>query len=87
MHLMYIKLVILKILFILGLCNFKFSFKILWPSLHKVNPSPKQKICDPLANNLVMFLSLSPPPPQKKAGGGCMLCKKYRLKKSGVIHL
>ena len=31
MHLGYIKLVILKILFILGLCNLKFSFKVLWP--------------------------------------------------------
>ena len=31
MHLKYIKLVILKILFILGLCNFKFFFKIPCP--------------------------------------------------------
>ena len=32
MHLEYIKLVILKILSILGLSNFKFSFKVLLPS-------------------------------------------------------
>ena len=31
MHFKYIKLVILEILFILRLCNFKFSFKIPWP--------------------------------------------------------
>ena len=54
MHLKYIRLVILKRLFILGLSNFKFSFKISWPSFPTKSPPPfptKTKISDP------------PPPP------------------------
>ena len=34
----FMKLVILKILFMLGLSNFEFFFKILWPSSTKLTP-------------------------------------------------
>ena len=47
MHLKYIKLVILKILFVLGLWNFKLAFKIPWP----------------LAAKLLLPSTLTPPPP------------------------
>ena len=39
MHLKYIKQVILKILFMLGLCNLKFSLKIPCPPLTKLLPT------------------------------------------------
>ena len=47
MHLKYIKLLILKKLFILGLCNFKFSFKV----PRTPHPLKKEK------------LQYNPPPP------------------------
>ena len=52
MYLIYIELVILNVLFMLGLFNFKFSFKI--PS----NPPHQYKSFHPTAN--------TPPTPQTK---------------------
>ena len=52
----YIKLVILRIAFILGLCNFKFSFKIPWQNYPTKLPSDETtssteiKISDPPTN-------------------------------------
>ena len=61
MHLKYIKLVILKILFILGLCNFKFCFKILrLPYLPPPRPPPPKK------KNLSWTPALPRPPPPPK---------------------
>ena len=72
MQLKYIKLVILKIIFILGFCNFKFSFKIPWP----LRPTPtKTKISDPPANSfLKIFTPRSPPPhsPKLERWGACI---------------
>ena len=80
MHLKYIKLVILKILFILGLSNFKFSCKIPLPP-----PPPPAKLLPPQqynhhhqnkASDLPLPLSkyfskiFNPPPPKKKVQGG-----------------
>ena len=52
MHLKYINLVTLKLLFILGSCNFKFSCKIQDPSPPTNNttlpPTPKLKCMTPL---------------------------------------
>ena len=82
MHLKYIKLVILKILFILGLSNFKFSLKIPLPP----PPLPPAKLLPPQqynhhhqnksfwpppfpsANTFLKFLT--PTPPKKKVEGG-----------------
>ena len=67
MHLNYIKLVILKILSILGLCNFKFSFQFrdppppnkITPPKQYIPPTPKTKITDPSplpqANTFLQF--------------------------------
>ena len=63
MHLKYIKLVILKILFILGLSNFKFSLKIPLPP----PPSPQQNY-SPLNNTTTttkIKASDLPPSPQQ----------------------
>ena len=58
MHLKYIKLVILKILFVLGLRNFKFSFKIPWHSPTKI------KISDPPPSEYFSkIFNHQPPPP------------------------
>ena len=76
----YIKLVIPNILFILVLCNFKFYFKITWPTTNKINSSNKIKINDhlspPRAASAKIFLKCLPPPPlhppppyPTKAGG------------------
>ena len=77
MHLKYIKLLILKIRFILGLCNFKFSFKILPPPStknkkqnktrkllpHNNTTSPTKKILTLPANTFLKFFTPPPPPP------------------------
>ena len=70
MHLKCIKLVILKIFFILGLRNFKFSFKIPWPHPTKVKISlPPQSP----ANTFLKFLTPHPPtyPLQAAADSTC----------------
>ena len=53
MHVNYIKLVILEILFILGLCNFKFSFKVL-----KFLPIPKLEGVHAIYIEIVLLLKL-----------------------------
>ena len=77
MHLKYIKLLILKIRFILGLCNFKFSFKILPPPPPQkirnktkqenyfpttIQPPLQKKILTLPANTFLKFLTPPPPP-------------------------
>ena len=73
MHLKYIKIVILKILFIQGLCNFKFSFKSPRSLLQQNYPPPTMQpltkikllpklLLKPLTN---AFPKFSPPPPQQ----------------------
>ena len=77
MCLKYIKLVTLKILFILGLRNFKFSFKIQWPSPpNKITslptiqpPLPKEKFL----THLSKYFSIIFKTPMQ-AGGRCMPC-------------
>ena len=68
MHLKYIKLLILKKLFILGLCNFKFSFKV--PRTpHPPTPSKKKNYSpttiqhSPHPNKINIFTSPPLPPP------------------------
>ena len=89
----YIKLVIPNILFILVLCNFKFYFKITWPTTNKINSSNKIKINDhlspPRAASAKIFLKCLPPPPlhppppptpPKLEGGGVhTLINSYHL--------
>ena len=69
MHLKYIKLLILKKLFILGLCNFKFSFKVPRtphppppPQKRKITP-PQQYNTPPHPNKINIFTSPPLPPP------------------------
>ena len=72
MHLNYIKLVILKILSILGLCNFKFSFQFrdppppipnkITPPKQYIPPTPKTKITDPPTSpKQIHFSNFNPP--------------------------
>ena len=71
MHLKYIKLVILRIVFILGLCNFKFSFKI--PPHPTKLPSNETASCteinisDPPANTFLKRLASH----QLEGAGAC----------------
>ena len=89
MHLKYIKLVILRIVFILGLCNFKFSFKIPWPPppsrptqqnypLTKLLPHTKKNFWPPSK-----YFSKTFSPPQA-GGGGCMQWNIENRRFSGV---
>ena len=72
--LMYIKLAIPKILFILVLCNFNFNFKTTWPlpiwKFLTTHPSPP-----PTHHSAKTFLKLlTPPPPPHpiwRGGGAC----------------
>ena len=59
----YIKLVILKILFILVLCSFSFYFKITWP--------PQQSYPPPPAKTFLKFLTPHPPHPKLEGGSAC----------------
>ena len=70
MHLKYIKIVILKILFIQGLCNFKFSFKSPRSLLQQNYPPPtmqpltKIKLLPKLLlKPLTFFQNFDPTPP------------------------
>ena len=65
MHLKYIKLLILKILFALGLFNLKFSFKIprtLLPTRQKRNYSSHSNTSPPHPHTKIK-ISDPPPPP------------------------
>ena len=63
MHLKYINLVTLKLLFILGSCNFKFSFKI-------QDPPPPQQYNPPLNTEIKLYDSSHPQPTLWWGGGG-----------------
>ena len=71
MYLKYIKLVILNTFFILGLCNFSFSFKIVTlplPHPQQYNlPYHQNKISDLLPANTFLKFSISP----RLEGGAC----------------
>ena len=92
MHLKYIKLVILKILFILGLSNFKFSRKIPLPSpptspqqnyspLKNTTTTTKIKASDlsvPLSKYFSRIFNSPPPRKKKVEGGACHVFSGYR---------
>ena len=84
MHLKYIKLLILKILFVLGLFNLKFSFKIpgtapppllphqkKYSSHNNTSPPHQNKNCWPFPTTSKYFSNIFNPPPQTGRGGTC----------------
>ena len=94
--LMYIKLAIPKILFILVLCNFNFNFKTTWPlpiwKFLTTHPSPPPP-CPPLSKNFSKIINLPSPPWPNLKGRGCMPwislteTHHFNSKPSRMIHL
>ena len=84
MHLKHIKLVILKILLILRLCNFKFNLQnsVTPPSPNKITPHQNKNFRPPPTNT---FLKFSTPPAPQAGGVGVHAMQILRI--FGVVFV